>query len=158
MTKILAFTRGNAIALCALFIALGGTSYAAIAIPAGSVGTKQLRNGSITPVKFANSEIGGVVRAWARVSADGKLVTAHGFTRASSFHGTPSETAVLLKNFDVAGCAASAIVVPPTVGVPAPGTALAALNTVAKPYGVAVQTYNPVGQPTPLPFVVELLC
>ena len=48
MLKTLTFIRHNAIALTALFVALGGTSYAAFSLPAGSVGTKQLRNGAVT--------------------------------------------------------------------------------------------------------------
>lgn len=39
------------IAMLALFIALGGASYAAIKIPAGSVGTKQLKNRAVTAAK-----------------------------------------------------------------------------------------------------------
>ena len=68
----------------ALFIALGGTSYATLSLPAGSVGTQQLANGSvtskkianrsITPVKFDPSTIGGSVRHWAHVSQDGQIL------------------------------------------------------------------------------------
>ena len=54
MLKTLTFIRHNAIALLALFVALGGTSYAAFSLPAGSVGTKQLRNGAVTSKKIGN--------------------------------------------------------------------------------------------------------
>jgi hypothetical protein len=37
----------------ALFVALGGTSYAATQLPAGSVGTRQIRPGSVTPSKLS---------------------------------------------------------------------------------------------------------
>src|SRR3954462_13377547 len=40
------------ISLIALFVALGGTSYAAITLPANSVGTKQLKDGAVTPAKL----------------------------------------------------------------------------------------------------------
>lgn len=43
--------RKNPIAYLALFIALGGTAYAASALPPGSVGTRQLRNGAVTNAK-----------------------------------------------------------------------------------------------------------
>jgi hypothetical protein len=43
--------RKNPIAYLALFIALGGTSYAAVALPANSVGARQLRNGAVTNAK-----------------------------------------------------------------------------------------------------------
>jgi hypothetical protein len=84
MTTILRFARSNAVAFLALFIALGGVGWAATSLPAGSVGTKQLRKaavtskkiakGSITPSKFDQSIIGGSVRYWARISADGKVI------------------------------------------------------------------------------------
>ena len=57
MLKTLTFIRHNAIALLALFVALGGTSYAALSLPAGSVGTKQLRNGAVTSRKFAKGAV-----------------------------------------------------------------------------------------------------
>jgi len=42
-------TYANVAATLALFISLGGASYAAITLPAGSVGSKQLRNGAVLP-------------------------------------------------------------------------------------------------------------
>ena len=46
-------TYANAAATIALFVALGGTSYAALSLPAGSVGTRQLRSGAVTKAKLA---------------------------------------------------------------------------------------------------------
>jgi hypothetical protein len=46
------FARRNAIALVALFVALGGTSYAAFGVPNNSVGGLQLRNGAISSQKL----------------------------------------------------------------------------------------------------------
>ena len=40
-------TFANIVSVVALFIALGGTSYAAMNLPANSVGTKQLKKGSV---------------------------------------------------------------------------------------------------------------
>ena len=57
MLKTLTFIRHNAIALLALFVALGGTSYAALSLPAGSVGTQQLRNGAVTSRKLAKGAV-----------------------------------------------------------------------------------------------------
>ena len=48
---MLVFLRRNAIALLALAVALGGTSYAAITLPRNSVGTKQLKRNAVTTVK-----------------------------------------------------------------------------------------------------------
>jgi hypothetical protein len=51
------FTYANAAATIALFVALGGTSYAAFSLPAGSVGTKQLKNGAVTRAKLAHGVV-----------------------------------------------------------------------------------------------------
>src|SRR5437762_8838889 len=53
------FLRGNTIALLALFIALGGTTYAATSLPRNSVGTKQLQKSAVTGVKVKNNSLTG---------------------------------------------------------------------------------------------------
>lgn len=45
------------VALLALAVALGGTSYAAIRLPAGSVTTKTIKNGAVTRAKIKNNAI-----------------------------------------------------------------------------------------------------
>jgi hypothetical protein len=45
------------VALLALFVALGGGSYAALQIPRGSVGTNQLKNGAVTSPKVRNNSL-----------------------------------------------------------------------------------------------------
>lgn len=81
MTRTIEFFKHNAIALAALFIALGGTSYAAVAIPRNSVGARQLRkgavtsqkihSGAITPGKLASGAFGAEVRYLAQIAAGG---------------------------------------------------------------------------------------
>jgi hypothetical protein len=50
-------TYANVMATLALFIALGGGAYAAIKLPANSVGTKQIRNKAVTPRKLSPAAI-----------------------------------------------------------------------------------------------------
>src|ERR1700689_1351596 len=69
MTRLLFYVRHNSIALLALFVALGGTSYAALNLPANSVGARQIRNGSIQPVKLDHSLIAASIRAWVNIQA-----------------------------------------------------------------------------------------
>src|SRR5689334_7142756 len=55
MGTVTNFARRHGVALLALFVALGGTSYAAIKLPAASVGTKQLKNSAVTLPKVSAS-------------------------------------------------------------------------------------------------------
>jgi hypothetical protein len=83
VTKFLNHLKHNVIAYLALFVALGGTSYAAINLPAGSVGTRQLQNGAVTNKKLAKGSVGagdldpnsiaGYVRDYAEIHG-GKIV------------------------------------------------------------------------------------
>lgn len=57
MNSLTRYIRRHHIALLALFVALGGTSYAAISLPAGSVGTDQLKHASVTTLKVAPGAI-----------------------------------------------------------------------------------------------------
>ena len=49
--------RNNVVGYVALFIALGGTSYAAIKLPANSVGNRQVKNSAITSGKVRNQTL-----------------------------------------------------------------------------------------------------
>jgi hypothetical protein len=73
MSRAVHHLKSNAIAYVALFVALGGTSYAAFSLPPGSVGSRALRNHSVSAVKLDRSSIAGYVRDWARIDADGKI-------------------------------------------------------------------------------------
>ena len=51
---LLRHARSNAVGYVALMVALGGTSYAAVALPARSVGPTQLKSNAVTSVKVKN--------------------------------------------------------------------------------------------------------
>lgn len=90
MQHVFRHFKGNVVAYLALFVALGGTGYAALRLPSGSVGTAQLKNHSVTPIKFDRSSIGGYVRFWARVSAGGKLIASRPKARVIGWSLPPS--------------------------------------------------------------------
>lgn len=71
LSRPLRHIRQNVIAYLALFIALGGTSYAALELPRNSIGPKQLRNHVIDPVKLDPKYNAAVIRAWADIDWKG---------------------------------------------------------------------------------------
>jgi hypothetical protein len=54
LRAVLAYIRRHHMALIALFVALGGTSYAATRLPSNSVGSRQIRNGAVTAEKLSS--------------------------------------------------------------------------------------------------------
>lgn len=52
-------TYANVVASLALFIALGGVSYAAVKLPKNSVGTKQIKKNAVTSAKIKNRSVLG---------------------------------------------------------------------------------------------------
>jgi hypothetical protein len=80
---VLGHVRRQPVAFIALFIALGGSSYAALALPKNSVGTKQLKNGAVT---------GSKIKAGAISSA--KINTA-GLTVPDAQHSHNADTATV---------------------------------------------------------------
>jgi len=55
--NLLRYLRAHHVALLALFVALGGTSYAAATLAADSVGTRQLRRGAVTSAKVKDRSL-----------------------------------------------------------------------------------------------------
>jgi hypothetical protein len=49
------YVRRHHLGMVALFFALGGSAYAAVALPSNSVGTKQIKNHAVTLAKIASS-------------------------------------------------------------------------------------------------------
>ncbi len=165
--------RTNAFGLVAIFIALGGTTYAAIGVPRGSVGAAQLRNHAITPVKFNRNSIAGSVRAWAIVRADGRLIAGGGKPK-SSINSFPGHYEIDWGVRLPRNCATTANVdyrSRPTETVPVSGNTTQALpagyvsgvdsgtSGGRKPLSqTVVTTFNQAGQVTPLVFDVAVIC
>jgi hypothetical protein len=96
--KLLNQLRRQYLGAIALFVALGGSAYAATALPAGSVGSKQLRDRSVTQKKLARSSvtasaldpksIAGHITLWASVAGTGKVISSS--PRATTASGGPA--------------------------------------------------------------------
>lgn len=74
MNRIFEQVRANAIAYTALFVALGGSSYAAWNIPAGSISGRQIKNHVLDPVKLNPKYITQSIRAWASINKRGQVI------------------------------------------------------------------------------------
>jgi hypothetical protein len=80
------------IAVVALFVALGGTGYAAFSLPKNSVGSKQLKNNAVTTSKIKNGSVtAGKIKNGA-VTA-GKINTS-GLTVPNASHANSANNAI----------------------------------------------------------------
>ncbi len=66
---MLAYLRRHHVGIAALFVALGGTWYAAIQLPANSAGTTQVRAGTVTPARRAPPRAAALGEQAPRVAA-----------------------------------------------------------------------------------------
>lgn len=150
MRRALDYLAHHAIAITALgcsMLALAGASYAAI----------DLANHSITPAKQDPRYLGGYVRAWASVTADGRVIAASGkpSVRMHEAPVPPGDYDVFWRTRPGSACVA-------VVNVDARSAAgYATPETIRRPRRdeqTTVLTYSSAGQPTALPFDVVLLC
>ena len=168
----------NVMATIAVFIALGGTSYAALTLPRNSVGSAQLRNGAVRSVDVKNrslrvrdfsrgtlSSLRGqqgpagpvgppgapAAKYFAAVSATGALVRGN-----ATSGGNAGSTGSYVLGFAerVSGCAYSA-----TLGSTDASSVAAGHITVRELDGrVGIQTYDAAGNAADLPFHVLIAC
>jgi hypothetical protein len=161
MTRLLNHVRHNAVAYVALFVALGGTGYAAIGLPAGSVGARQLRNGSVMPVKLDRRYMGGYVRAWVSVNAQGHVIASSPGVEAKPQEIGSGLSVVVWHQRATSRCEVLASQILP-IGPSAPdaaGPIAARVDFFRRSGEVSViQTFDAQGQPAPLPYDLALLC
>jgi hypothetical protein len=160
LNRLIRHVRSNAVAYLALFVALGGTSYAALNLPANSVGGRQIRNHVIDPVKLNPKYVAGSVRAWASVNSKGKIVASSGGARIVARAGIDQLT---WRTRFFRHCVPSATVKNPTGpgGPSSPGFADA--SSVAGPRSrltvlVSTFTLGPVTTDDRLPYFVLVTC
>jgi len=148
LRRFLVHVQRQSVGYLALFIALGGTSYAAFVLP----------NHSINPVKLNPHNIGGYTRAWASVGANGRIAASAGGVRVLpdpnvapghyiiDWHPRPTSRCTAIGSVDLSDGLIPGYVIAETAASPGRGEQS------------AVQTYNSQGQPATLAFDVELLC
>lgn len=131
MSSIWRHIRGQAVGYAALFIALGGTGWAAVNLPANSVGSRQIRRGavatgqlknhSVTPIKLATGSIAAYVRDYARVSALGVITASRPRARIAYWDiSTPSPSGQIVFDQNI------------------PSSCFAVASTIAAPYATYV--------------------
>jgi len=156
MTKLLAHARSNiavVIAVVALVISLGGTSYAAFSLPASSVGARQLRNDSITPAKLDSRFTGAVVRYWAVVDRNGHVIaSSHPRPRTQGFGFGGGAISFGRPQRGATRCFALGSIADTEPGLT--GSSFTLSDDVI----VAVHTYNTAGMPSAARISVAVLC
>jgi hypothetical protein len=147
MTRLTNHVRRNVVAYLALFVALGGTSYAAVSV----------RDHSLVPQKFNPTYMGGYVRAWVSVDQNGHKVASAGGVRVGVDPFITGHYVITWQPKPRTQCTAVGTVA--TFQAPTPGyLILHAFSTRGGGQQTIVQTYNSQGQATPFPFDVALLC
>jgi hypothetical protein len=98
-----------AVAIIALMVALGGTSYAAVALPRNSVGSTQLRAGAVTSTKIKKGAVGNAAIASSTVRGIEKTAetTAEGVAEKAApplvAYGSVSQSNVVSSKYGWAG-------------------------------------------------------
>lgn len=155
LTRLFRYLGNNAIAVVALMVALGGTSYAAFSLPAGSVGTRQLQNSAVTPAKLSRGAIGGYVLAWAHVGINGHIWSGSRGAYADVPTDTPSPVSTLVGWHGVKLPNSCVPIVTPQNTNPNLGQQT---NATLGVHQLSVWTYNAQGHYTHFPFYVAVIC
>jgi hypothetical protein len=160
IVRLLDHARSNVIAYVALTmscLALAGGAYAAFSVPPNSVGTRQLRDHAVTLVKLDPRSIGGAVRHWAQVNADGTIAKSSSRARNT---GVAQDGDYLITWSDT--LPASCVPVATALGTAAllsPATGFVnARITGSHPTRVWASTYDTQGTPKPEPFALAVIC
>jgi hypothetical protein len=130
------------VACLALIVALGGTSYAAIRLPANSVGTKQLKRSAVTGVKVKSNALTGTQINESRL---GKVPSARSADTATTAGSAPVAR-LDYQSAVVAIPAGGSTVTRGTVNCPTGVNAVGGGAKLADPNTGAMIDSNPVGK------------
>jgi hypothetical protein len=131
--RFLAHVRRNVIAYLALFVALGGTGYAASQLPDNSVGTKQLKNKAVTKPKLDPK----VIKLFKGQKGD------RGPRGLQGMPGTAAGAASVLNQDDPAAPPTTGVLAPVGVGTPPPNpTSTFFTHSLTAPSGTSVLIVN----------------
>lgn len=160
IVRLLDHARSNVIAYIALavsFLGLAGGAYAAFSLPPNSVGSRELRNHAVTLVKLDPRSIGGTVRHWAQVNADGSI--ARSSSRAHDSGVAPDGDYVITwsDKLPVACVPVATVLATPALLSAATGFANARIMA-GHPTRIWVSTYDPQGASKPEPFSLAVIC
>jgi hypothetical protein len=136
------------VACLALLVALGGTSYAAIKLPANSVGTKQLKRGAVTGVKVKSNTLTGAQINESRLGRVPSAVTA---TTATNATNATAATNAPVSRLDYASAVVSvpaggSTVTRGTINCPTGLSATGGGGKLADPFNGFLTDTNPVGK------------
>lgn len=147
--RIMSRIHSNLVAYIALFVALGGTSAAAV----------DLANHSINPVKLNPRSIGGYVREWASVNANGHVTASGGRVTVRVQPGgvLPGQYYFAWHTRLTSPCTVIGSVDTGNHGSPGYLTTDLVARRGTTPTSI-VNTYDPQGQPSNESFDVELVC
>lgn len=150
----LEYARRHSIALLALacsLLALGGSAYAAF----------HIANHSIDPVKLNPRYIGGYVRGWVSVSADGRVTASGGKERVQPDPGVaPGHYIINWRPRPTSKCEATGGVDLSTSGGPSVPGYVVTQSFASRALGeqTAVQVYDSQGHPAMLAYDLQLIC
>ncbi len=148
------------LALVCSLLALAGASYAAIHIPNGSVGERQIKNRVIDPVKWDPTYVTSFVRRWAHVDTTGKLLNASPLAQAATVGSTGNYDVTWGDAFN-GNCMPITTVESRTPSTGSPNAGFANANVIVQPNNatlVHVSTYDVTGRPAAEPFFLAIVC
>jgi len=157
--RVVEHLRSNAIAYLALgvgLLGLGSGAYAAVVLPANSVGARQIRKGSITPAKFNHAAIGGTILHWAQVDAPGDIVSGSRGAHESFPLNDNASYGITWGDTVPHRCTVIATVLGSFI--PSEGFISAIKESIKDHTTVLVNTFGIDGARTPQPFSVAVIC